>query len=277
MKVQRIAAFSDNGSGGNPAGVVLLNELPSTRAMQNLAARVGYSETVFAARKSDFAWRVRYFSPETEVPFCGHATIALGAALAEAYGEGKYLLQLNTVNISVQGAVHGSRYKATLQSPPTYCSELSSAKISPVLDLFGLNRTQIDARLPFSKIHAGADHYVVALRDRHDLRNMSYPLKDGRNFMNKNNLVTIMFVWVENNQKFHVRNAFASGGVLEDPATGAAAAAFSGYLRDLDWPHKNKIEIIQGEDMGQRSIIHTEFDDVAGSPINVSGQAHQIK
>ena len=49
--------------------------------MQRIAAEVGYSETAFAMRDGD-RWRVRYFSPEAEVPFCGHATIALGAALA---------------------------------------------------------------------------------------------------------------------------------------------------------------------------------------------------
>ena len=81
MDVQRIAAFSDGSSGGNPAGVVLCDILPDATAMQEVAAEVGYSETVFAAPMEDH-WRVRYFAPEVEVDFCGHATIALGAALA---------------------------------------------------------------------------------------------------------------------------------------------------------------------------------------------------
>jgi hypothetical protein len=41
--------------------------------------------------------------------------------------------------------------------------------------------------------------------------------------------------------------------VYEDPATGAATAALAGYLREIDWPHGGKIEVIQGEDMGSRS------------------------
>ena len=49
--------------------------------LQAIAADVGFSETAFATREGN-AWRVRYFSPRCEVPFCGHATIALGAALA---------------------------------------------------------------------------------------------------------------------------------------------------------------------------------------------------
>jgi len=55
--------------------------------MQSTAHEIGYSETVFAAAVGN-SWRVRYFSPESEVPFCGHATIALGTALALEQGDG---------------------------------------------------------------------------------------------------------------------------------------------------------------------------------------------
>src|SRR5262249_55054270 len=81
MKVLRIAAFCDGGGGGNPAGVVIGQQFPSEAEMRRVAAEVGFSETAFAV-PAERGWRVRYFSPESEVPFCGHATIALGAALA---------------------------------------------------------------------------------------------------------------------------------------------------------------------------------------------------
>ena len=87
MDVLRIAAFSDGDNGGNPAGVLIADVLPDAAKMQSVAAEVGYSETAFAAPDGD-NWRVRYFSPESEVPFCGHATIALGAALVRQFGDG---------------------------------------------------------------------------------------------------------------------------------------------------------------------------------------------
>ena len=52
--------------------------------MQRIAKKVGYSETAFVAPSSGAAREVRYFSPEIEVPFCGHATIATGVAKAYA-------------------------------------------------------------------------------------------------------------------------------------------------------------------------------------------------
>ena len=55
-------------------------------------------------------------------------------------------------------------------------------------------------------------------------------LDAGRTLMVNAKLVTIVLVWVESDRLLHTRNAFASGGVLEDPATGAATAALAGYL-----------------------------------------------
>jgi len=72
---------------------------------------------------------------------------------------------------------------------------------------------------------------------------------------------------------FHTRNAFAYGGVYEDPATGAATAALAGYLRDLGWPHGGVIDVVQGEDMGMRSRLRAEIPALPGSSIRVSGAA----
>jgi len=62
---------------------------------------------------------VRYFSPESEVPFCGHATIALGAALALKHGDGVFPLALNQASITVEGRRSGDVIAGALQSPPT--------------------------------------------------------------------------------------------------------------------------------------------------------------
>lgn len=278
MNVIKIAAFSDGQQGGNPAGVVLIDQqLPSTEVMQATAAEVGFSETVFAAKQEDNkTWRVRYFSPESEVPFCGHATIALGAVLAKEHGKNIYTLNLNDTQITVEGSQTDDLYSAALQSPLTSSQLMDDSMIEESLNLFGYDISQLDERLSPARIHGGADHYVFALKSREDLSAMNYDLSEGREFMRNHKLVTIMFVYRENDRLFHVRNAFASGGVLEDPATGAAAAAFSGYLRDAQWPHEGEIQIIQGEDMGETSRITAQFDSVKGASIRVSGQAREM-
>jgi PhzF family phenazine biosynthesis protein len=142
-----------------------------------------------------------------------------------------------------------------------------------VLRLFDYSIDDLDLKIPPAKIHGGADHVVLALKKRHALARMNYDFERGRELMEKAGLITIALVAAETPQLFHVRNAFAAGGVVEDPATGAAAAAFAGHLRDIGWPHEGVIDIVQGEDMGMRSLIRAEIGEIAGSSIRVSGTA----
>jgi PhzF family phenazine biosynthesis protein len=272
MTVLRIAAFSDGNKGGNPAGIWIGDDLPSASDMQAIAADVGFSETAFAVPEGD-AWRVRYFSPLCEVPFCGHATIALGAALALEHGDRTFELKLNRAEISVAGRRDGQTIASALQSPPTRSASLDPSLQGDLLDLFDYATGDLDLRIPPAMIHAGADHALLALKKRDALARMSYDLERGRELMEKAGIVTVALVFAEQPQLFHVRNAFAPGGVLEDPATGAAAAAFAGYLRDIGWPHAGVINIVQGEDMGMRSLIRAEISETAGSSIRVSGTA----
>lgn len=272
MDILRIAAFSDGDTGGNPAGVSISPTLPPADEMQRIAAEVGYSETAFAAPE-DGAWRVRYFSPESEVPFCGHATIALGAALAMRQGNGVFELTLNQARITVEGARQGTSLSAALQSPPTRSAPVDQTLIDEALAVFGYGRDELDQRLPPARVHGGADHLLLALASREALSGMHYALDAGRRFMNAHGLVTVLLAWADGPQRFHTRNPFASGGVYEDPATGAATAALAGYLRDLAWPHHGHIEVVQGEDMGRRSLLAADIPSAPGSSIRVYGTA----
>ncbi|MFK0666410.1 PhzF family phenazine biosynthesis protein [Aeromonas salmonicida] len=285
----RIAAFSDGLQGGNPAGVWIGASLPGAHEMQHIAAEVGFSETAFAAPMSTRLpqgvqaveqtaelreWRVRYFSPEAEVPFCGHATIALGVALARRFGEGEYGLHLNQAVIKVSGWLDGEgHWQAALQSPPTHSKPAPAELVAAALDLFGYTPTDLDPRIPPALIHGGADHLVLALNSRAALAAMEYELEQGRTLMRRERLVTILLAHAAREQLFHTRNPFAYGGVYEDPATGAATAAFAGYLRDIHWPHGGIIDIFQGEDMGMASHLHAEIPAEPGSSIRVFGRA----
>ncbi|WP_332749884.1 PhzF family phenazine biosynthesis protein [Hydrogenophaga sp.] len=276
MKVLKIAAFSYGDIGGNPAGVAICDAFPDAASMQQIAAQVGFSETAFAVPIGP-RWRVRYFSPESEVPFCGHATIALGAALALRHGDGVFGLTLNNAEITVEGRRSGERVAAALQSPPTKSRPAAPALIDEVLHLFGYTRDDLDPRIPPAVAHGGADHLVLALKSRAALAAMTYDLDAGRRLMNREGWITILLAYAETAQRFHTRNPFASGGVYEDPATGAATAAFAGYLRDITWPHQGVIDIVQGEDMGVPSRLHAEIPPEPGGSIRVSGTARLME
>ncbi len=276
MDIQRIAAFSEGETGGNPAGVLIAETLPAPADMQRLAAEVGFSETAFAAPQGD-GWRVRYFSPKIEVPFCGHATIALGAALALKFGDGTFALALNDADISVEATKADGVVSAALQSPPTRSRPSPPALTAEIMALFGFSADDLDPAIPPALINGGADHFVLALKSRERLAAMAYDFEPTRAVMLREGWATILLAFAETPRLFHTRNPFASGGVYEDPATGAATAAFAGYLRDLGWPHDGSIEIVQGEDMGMRSRLHAAIPAEPGSSIRVSGTARIMR
>jgi PhzF family phenazine biosynthesis protein len=249
---------------------------PAPDAMQRLASAVGFSETVFAAPEAGGAWRVRYFSPAAEVAFCGHATIALGAALAHRCGDGIYPLTLNHAAITVEGRRAGALVGAALQSPPTHSRPAAPGLTAQALALFGYGEDDLDPRVPPGLAHAGNDHLVLALAGRDRLAAMRYDQEAGRVLMAEHGLATIVLAWAEHARRFHTRNPFAIGGVYEDPATGSGTAALAGYLRDLGWPHGGAIDVVQGEDMGMRSCLHAEIDATPGSSVRVSGTARQL-
>jgi PhzF family phenazine biosynthesis protein len=271
-EVERIAAFCAGDQGGNPAGVVLAEAMPPEADMQRIAAEVGFSETVFAAPLGD-GYRVRYFSPESEVPFCGHATIALGAALALRTGGGVFPLTTNHAVISVEGRKQGGSIAAVLQSPATSSMPAPDALVAEALALFGYRGGDLDSRIPPALANGGANHLLLALSSRTALSAMKYELNAGRELMKRWGLATIALVHAENQQRFHARNPFASGGVYEDPAPGAAAAAFAGYLRDIGGPHGGAIDFLQGDDMDVPSRLHAEITEEKGASIRISGTA----
>ena len=276
MNVLKLAAFSQNGQGGNPAGVAFYDAMPSDEEMLRIAKEVGYSETAFLVKQAN-GWRVRYFAPELEVPFCGHATIALGAALGERFGAGAYKLVLNNSEISVRAEQSENGFSATLQSPETHSEDAPAEFVDEVLAGFHLTRDQLDPAFPIRFASGGAKHLILVAKERQTLADMQYDFDKVRVLMMKKNLITISLLWQESDAVFHSRNAFAAGGVYEDPATGAEAAALAGYLRDIGCQGKSEFTILQGEDMGVPSRLVVKYGPQVGASVAVSGETRHIE
>ena len=111
----RYAAFTGNPNGGNPAGVWIGDSLPAPADMQRIAAEVGYSETAFIAPAAGQERTVRYYSPEMEVTFCGHATIASGVLLGITAGAGTYHLSTLVGDVPVAVNQRDGLWQAALE------------------------------------------------------------------------------------------------------------------------------------------------------------------
>ena len=244
--ILRYAAFSTDPGGGNPAGVVLDAGRLSDADMLGIAAAVGYSETAFVTgTDGDGRLRLRYFSPLAEVPFCGHATVATAVALGP--GEHRFTTNAGEVPVSVD-----ADRRATLTSVPAHTGELAGEDLPALLAALRWSADDLDPQLPPRVGFAGAYHPVIAARTRARLADLAYDLPVLKELMERRGWTTVQLVWRESADTFHVRDPFPVGGVYEDPATGAAAAAFGGYLRELGLAGDDAVlHLRQGEDMGR--------------------------
>ncbi|MEV8531220.1 PhzF family phenazine biosynthesis isomerase [Streptomyces sp. NPDC051211] len=282
--VLRYTAFSDDPDGGNPAGVVLDASGLDEAAMLGIAAELGYSETAFLTAPPEGlggedgrAFTVRYFSPKTEVPFCGHATVATAVALGERIGPGELLFatQAGPVPVSVVRTDEGG-LRATLTSVQPQVEEVEPADLDEALAALDWPAADLDPALPPRIAYAGARHLVLGAATRARLADLAYDFARLEVLMRRLDLITVQLVHRAADLVFHVRDPFPVGGVVEDPATGAAAAAFGAYARELGLvPADAVLTLHQGEDMGRPGVLTVELR--AGDPrVRVGGAGTRI-
>ncbi|MET8164129.1 PhzF family phenazine biosynthesis isomerase [Streptomyces sp. NPDC005329] len=279
MEILRYVAFATDPAGGNPAGVVLDAGGTDDAAMLAAAAQVGYSETAFVVPADDGTLHVRYFSPLAEVSFCGHATIATAVAHADRHGIGPLTVhtKAGTVQVTTTLAADGTTV-ATLVSVAPRTEPLAEADLAELLKALRWSADELDPALPPRVAYAGAWHPVIAAGERSRLADLDYDMPALTALMARRGWTTIDLVWRESPTVFHARNPFPPGGVVEDPATGAAAGAFGGYLRELelvDTP--TTLTIHQGADMGRPSTITVSVPDGPDTGIGVTGAAVPIR
>ncbi|MGS2648449.1 PhzF family phenazine biosynthesis isomerase [Streptosporangium sp. LJ11] len=273
VEILRYTAFTHDPEGGNPAGIVLDAAGLSDAEMLAVAAEVGYSETAFVTARDDErrAFRVRYFAPSAEVAFCGHATIATSVVLAERLGTGRLTFDTNAGEIVVDTEIADDALRATLTSVPTHSRPVAEDALEEALAALGWSHDDLDPAFPPHVAFGGVEHLVVAASSRERLAGLDYDYERLKALMTREGWTTVNLFWRESDERFHARNPFPVGGVVEDPATGAAAAAFGGYLRVLG-NGSSEFTVIQGVDMGRPSTLKVSIASPDGRS-RVSGGA----
>lgn len=309
--VLRFAAFSGDASGGNPAGVVLDASQLDDAAMQRIAAEVDDAETAFVTGRAGDAHVVRYFSPIAEVPFCGHATVATAVALVAREGVGasasasasagagagartvRFSTPVGEIVIETSEQRDGG-IRAAFTSVDTELAPIPDFVLDALLDLLGLDRTQIAERYPPRLAFAGNWHPVLVIAEPAVFDGFEFEPTAVRAFMDAQGwpaTITVLHPLdapaagdadadadagaSARPQRFEARNLFPVGRITEDPATGSAAAAVGGYLRGLCLVEPPaRIVIEQGRHVGRPGELTVDIPASGG--IVVSGQAVPI-
>ncbi|MBT2517571.1 PhzF family phenazine biosynthesis isomerase [Streptomyces sp. ISL-90] len=288
-EVLRYAAFTDDPDGGNPAGVVLDASGLDDAAMQRIATEVDYAETAFITGERGGAKVMRFFSPIAEVPFCGHATVAAAIALAERTGPGTVRFDTPVGEIVIETTADADGLSAAFTSVDTDLAPLGEFVLEALLELLGLDRTDLDAGFPPQLAYAGNWHPVIVLSDAATFDRFEFDPGAVRALIDSQGwptTITVLHPLVRHARsigrasrgpnevvaRFEARNLFPVGRITEDPATGSGAASVGAYLRGLglvDPPARIVIE--QGRHVGRPSELTVDIPEHGG--IVVSGRA----
>ena len=276
-EVLRYTAFSSDPEWGNPAGVVLDASWLVYAEMLAVAADLGYSESAFLTDPDGHGGHtVRYFSPKAEVPFCGHATVAAALALAERDGPGDLVFSTPAGPVPVTVVREGGELRATLTSVEPHTEDAAPEDLAEALAALDWPAADLDPALPPRIAYAGARHLVLAAATRERLADLAYDFARLEALMRRLDLTTVQLAWRESATVFHVRDPFPVGGVVEDPATGAAAAAFGAYARELGLvPDDAVLTLHQGADMGRPGTLTVELTP-GDARVRVSGTGTRI-
>ena len=135
IQVHRVRSFTDSGAGGNPAGVVLDADALDGAARQGIAAALGWSETAFVSHSEAAAARLEFYTPNRQIPHCGHATVATFGLLRALGRVGEGAMHKDTVDGLREIRIEGDTVFMAQHAPVIEPKPGLTARLASVLDL----------------------------------------------------------------------------------------------------------------------------------------------
>ncbi|MDM7985395.1 MAG: PhzF family phenazine biosynthesis protein [Maricaulis sp.] len=262
--------FTDTPMAGNPLAVVYEADDLDTEAMQAIAAEFNLSETVFITepRGRDADWGVRIFTPKEELPFAGHPTVGSAIALAlKAGGEPgtrkRYVLEETvgdiTADARINSPTHGSARFFLPRLPERVADIPSPDRLS---EAFGIEPDCfLNTPLDMGVWSAGVPIGIVPVRYAEDLARIQLNMPAFEAVFGGDTPIQAYLVAkassMEHTNDWRVRMFAPHLGILEDPATGGAAAAFMGLLAEQGGfgEGETALSVYQGIEMGRPSLL----------------------
>jgi len=284
--VYYVDAFTDIPFGGNPAGVVPDAAGLSEAEMQKIARELNLSETAFCVKSDrpgvDFT--VRYFTPATEIDFCGHATVGLSWILATEYGwltrADRVVLETNVGLVPVEWRKQGEQLEAVVMSQVAPRTREAKVAVEEIAEILGIPVAEIDRQYPLRLGYTGNWHLLVPVKSRQAIDQARPDLERLARLNREDGVSTthlFTFNGVDADAQIYTRDFAPAVGVSEDPVTGSANGALAGYLvleGILDKTKEHLLHIAQGHAVGRPGKLFARIVPQEASPlIQVGGKA----
>lgn len=283
----QIDSFTKEKFKGNPAGVIVNAEGLNDYQMQQIARELNNSETafLFPPDNDDCDGIIRYFTPSTEVPICGHATIAAMYAKAIEDNLDSCVLKFKTKVgilpfeiIKNNGDYQVVMTQGTFELSPTFDKDI----IIKMLTALGLEESDTDKNCPIQIASTGHSKVMIGIKSREKLNSLSpdyNALADLSTIINCNGYFVFTFDSDSKDILTYGRMFAPSIGINEDPVTGNANGPLGGYLiqnRIVDFKD-NTFEFNgrQGEKIDRLGVINVKvkIEDNKPSLIQIKGDA----
>ncbi|HDZ47487.1 hypothetical protein LCGC14_0057860 [marine sediment metagenome] len=267
--------FTDQPFTGNPLAVFLEADGLATPTMQALANELNLAETVFlSATTGPNHYPMRIFTPTRELPFAGHPTVGTAKLLAELK------LVNHTKGVVLQPPI-GELTVSYEQGRATFTTAQSATVTDSTIDritaveLLGLDIHQVMGDPVMSSF--GLPFHLIELTDVAALENLRISTATWADAVIPSNAEQVyLYVKKQTNDSqltIQSRMFCMHASLCEDPATGSAAAALTGYLATLQ-PNALQCTIHQGVEMGRPSVIYTAANgSIKPGFVQVSGNA----
>ncbi|MBY8341909.1 PhzF family phenazine biosynthesis protein [Streptomyces sp. KC 17012] len=259
MRIRIVDAFTDRPFTGNPAGVLLLDSFPADERLQRIALEVNHAETAFAHRLDgggEADWALRWFTPETEVNMCGHATLATAHVL---HTTGAH-----------EGAVRFATRSGVLVATPgedgSITMDFPTAPLTPVEVPAGV--AEALGAVPRAACDTGPNvgDLVVELADEKTVRALTPDLRALGRYSERGIIATARAEDPSRGYDFVSRCFFPNVGIDEDPVTGSAHTALAPF-----WSERLGSAVLTGLQASPRSgRVRTEL---RGDRTLLSGRA----
>lgn len=287
LKVYQVDSFTTEKFKGNPAGVVLNADGLTEQEMLYIARELNNSETAFIFQPDgpDHEVRIRYFTPKTEVPVCGHATIAAHYVRARELNLGSTTVihKIGIGILPVEIRKEGNDYSIVMtQGKVEFCPPLARPKRDKIVQALRLEEEELDHRRPVQIVSTGHSKVMIGIKSRQKLNNLIPDMQALAQISQMINCNGYFVFTMDSEQKDILTHGrmFAPGiGINEDPVTGNAHGPLGAYLVKHGLvEHNNSFFTFQGEQgyaIGRSGIVNVMVHLANGEPevVKIGGNA----
>lgn len=244
MKTYFVDSFTSEKFKGNPAAVCLPDTALVVDTMQKIAAEIGFSETAFIKNIYDNRYSIRFFTPQIEIPLCGHATLASAKIIFDTTSfETIQFITCENVELLIEKAAN----KIKMQFPIYDTEEIEVPQL--MFDALGVSEIVNTRYSPQNKI------ILIEIKTAIELAHLKPDFAALIKSYTGINGVLVTSISDSENFDFHYRYFWPWAGTDEDPVTGSIQTFLTKY-----WATKlNKTKLNAYQSSARTGTMSTEL------------------